>query len=398
LTFHVPLLIDSKESNMRDADTLPKAGELVPVRYRHDGWTPSRQREFLEALAETGMVAEAARRVGMSESGAYRLRLKKDGGAFDAAWRAALQFGRSRLIATAYERAVNGVVKPVFYRGEKVGEVRSYNDRLLMFAIANPAMAQNNQITPEAERAMEDWEGWLDGIEHGFDVSSIKDWPHDEEAIEVDGREYWSEGERWLTLFRHTDTGESFTDVPYWSTTSQRLRVREASDEELAKIRDAVAAIAQEAEEEEKAAEAAAVEADAAEEEALCLGVPDFSELRDFNYPPIETKSMPIGASGQGEAPPQGAEIRQAGGDPMGASMERHPARDRRPRTGGGRCDVSPDRSTNNPTAPAAAGATTLAGLSKMKNTLRLYAWIWELDRKRARQEKSALVRLGRPG
>ena len=37
----------------------------VPVRPRHDGWTPERQVAFIEALAQCGCVDEACDRVGM---------------------------------------------------------------------------------------------------------------------------------------------------------------------------------------------------------------------------------------------------------------------------------------------------------------------------------------------
>lgn len=58
----------------------------VPVRARKDGWTPVRQADFLGALAETGSVAQAARRVGLSRETAYRLRRKPGAGGFAAAW------------------------------------------------------------------------------------------------------------------------------------------------------------------------------------------------------------------------------------------------------------------------------------------------------------------------
>jgi len=45
-----------------------------PVAPRHDGWTPQRQRAFLQALVDSGSVEEAARAVGMSARRACRLR------------------------------------------------------------------------------------------------------------------------------------------------------------------------------------------------------------------------------------------------------------------------------------------------------------------------------------
>ena len=46
----------------------------APLHPRHDGWTAERQIAFIEALAETACVEEACRRVGMSDSAAYKLR------------------------------------------------------------------------------------------------------------------------------------------------------------------------------------------------------------------------------------------------------------------------------------------------------------------------------------
>ncbi len=107
----------------------------VALRARRDGWTPERQRDFIEELADCGIVREAAARVGMTEQSATRLRRRAGAGAFSLAWDAALHMGGDRLRSIAYERAVNGVVKPRFYRGRIVGEERVYNDRLLLFLL-----------------------------------------------------------------------------------------------------------------------------------------------------------------------------------------------------------------------------------------------------------------------
>lgn len=59
----------------------------VPLlRSRCDGWAPLRQARFIGYLAETGCVAEAARRVGMSRMVAYRLRRRPDAASFAHAW------------------------------------------------------------------------------------------------------------------------------------------------------------------------------------------------------------------------------------------------------------------------------------------------------------------------
>lgn len=107
----------------------------VPRKYRYDGWTPERQRAFIAALAETGSVKAAAKRINMSSEGAYFLRRQPGADSFRAAWEAALDHGVQHLLDTAIDRALEGVPVPVFYRGEQCGERRAYNDRLLMFIL-----------------------------------------------------------------------------------------------------------------------------------------------------------------------------------------------------------------------------------------------------------------------
>lgn len=61
----------------------------VPRKFRHDGWTPERQRAFIAALADTGYVSQACAIVGMTAVGAYYLRRQPGAESFAAAWRAA---------------------------------------------------------------------------------------------------------------------------------------------------------------------------------------------------------------------------------------------------------------------------------------------------------------------
>ena len=107
----------------------------VPVRHRHDGWTPERQSQFLEALAQCGCVDEACRRVGMGRSSAYELRARMDAESFRAGWSVALDHGVGRLEDAAFSRAINGVTRPVFYKGEQIGERTYYDERLAMFLL-----------------------------------------------------------------------------------------------------------------------------------------------------------------------------------------------------------------------------------------------------------------------
>ncbi len=106
---------------------------------RSNGWKPEVQREFIEALADTGSVASACKRVRRSTVGAYHLRRQPGAEEFAAAWRAAVDLGMQRVEDVAMDRALNGVEVPVYSYGELVGKRTVYNDRLLMFMLRNRA-------------------------------------------------------------------------------------------------------------------------------------------------------------------------------------------------------------------------------------------------------------------
>ncbi|HYI48755.1 MAG TPA: hypothetical protein VEX35_09860 [Allosphingosinicella sp.] len=138
----------------------------VPVRARHDGWTPKKQRLYVEGLADTGCASEAAARVGMTEQSANRLRRRPDARGFDIACEAALEFGLRGLRSAAWERAVKGVVQQIWYHGELKGERRVYSDRLLIYLLDKG----ERQLARPAERrmALDDWPAWMDQLERGF--------------------------------------------------------------------------------------------------------------------------------------------------------------------------------------------------------------------------------------
>lgn len=129
--FCVPMWFMNNESNE------PALIPFVPaeLRARHDGWTAEKQLAFIEELAETACVDAACRSVGMSSTSAYRLRRRPCGAPFREAWDAALDYALHRLEAAALSRALGGVPRPVFYKGEQVGEWREYDERLTMFLL-----------------------------------------------------------------------------------------------------------------------------------------------------------------------------------------------------------------------------------------------------------------------
>ena len=128
---------DSPEPNSEQIPFTP-----VPVARRHDGWTPERQRGFIDALAEIGCVTAAAKHVGMTPKSAYRLRNHAGATSFAAAWDKSIGQGRANADDTAIGRALHGEVIPVFYRGHQIGERRRYNDRLLITVLRRHGFAR----------------------------------------------------------------------------------------------------------------------------------------------------------------------------------------------------------------------------------------------------------------
>lgn len=125
--------------------------EPVPTRPRFDGWTPQRQADFIQALAESACVADACRAVGMSERSAYALRARADAVSFRNAWDTALDYSLRRLSDAVLSRAINGVAVPVFFRGEQVGEKRFYDERLAMFLLRRRDPARYGNWRDRAE-------------------------------------------------------------------------------------------------------------------------------------------------------------------------------------------------------------------------------------------------------
>lgn len=131
-----PAYFDDCHTAADEAASAANGGFLpVPLRYRHDGWTPDRQIAFIEALADCGCVDQAARAVGMSRVTAYALRRRADAQAFRLAWDAALDAAVAQLADSALARAIHGVPVPIYYQGELIGERRQFNDRLAMFLL-----------------------------------------------------------------------------------------------------------------------------------------------------------------------------------------------------------------------------------------------------------------------
>lgn len=120
----------------------------VPLRPRHDGWTAGRQLAFIEKLADCGSISAACKHVGMSRESVRKLRRSSCGRGFRDACDAALDCGYSDVEEAAMERSKNGVARPVFYKGEQVGEWRHYDEHLTMFLLR---FRRRHRFGPEAD-------------------------------------------------------------------------------------------------------------------------------------------------------------------------------------------------------------------------------------------------------
>ena len=100
----------------------------VPVKARRDGWTPDLQLRFIVHLARGAGVMEAARLLGRSAQGVYKLRERPGAEGFAAAWDAALRFADEVRGAPSmpgdWGSGLETLLVPRFYRGRLIGFVQ----------------------------------------------------------------------------------------------------------------------------------------------------------------------------------------------------------------------------------------------------------------------------------
>lgn len=137
---HALTVTDSEDAAAAAPVYDPAEYRWVPVRRRPrlEGWTEEKQRRFIEVLADTGLVAAAAKAVGMSRESAYRLRRAGHGAAFARAWDAARHHAGALIEDIAFERAIEGVEQEVYDRnGEVVGARLVHDNRLLKYLLSH---------------------------------------------------------------------------------------------------------------------------------------------------------------------------------------------------------------------------------------------------------------------
>jgi hypothetical protein len=180
--------------------------EPVPLRHRRDGLTPEKQREYVEALADCGVVREAAARVGISEQAIGRARRREDARDFDRACEAAQMFGARRLRSVAWERAVEGTLKGRYYHGELVGQERVYDNRLLTYLLGK--VGHLLEPSEESRAICDHWQPCMDALEQGLPVPRLvpPDPAEADRRIEEDENpQVWREDGIWWTFFPPPD-------------------------------------------------------------------------------------------------------------------------------------------------------------------------------------------------
>ena len=104
---------------------------------------PKRRANFLEAYAKLGSITAAAREANVHRTSHYNWLA-------DPAYAKEFEFANEafndKLRAEIRRRAVEGVLKPVWYKGHRVGAVREYSDTLLIFE-AKSRMPRHAELT-----------------------------------------------------------------------------------------------------------------------------------------------------------------------------------------------------------------------------------------------------------
>jgi hypothetical protein len=105
-----------------------------------------KRKVFLSVLAKTGRVSEAARAVGYTDTATLQA-FRRNDEEFAEAWNYALDAAAHVLEEEAIRRATEGVLEPVFYKGEVAGYKTNYSDTLLMFVLRGlkPGVYRENQ-------------------------------------------------------------------------------------------------------------------------------------------------------------------------------------------------------------------------------------------------------------
>lgn len=180
----------------------PPPGSPAP---RHDGWTPERERLFLTNLAETGVVADAARAAGMTRESAYARRNSAAGHAFALGWDAAILLSRHATADDVASRSRHGVIDRVYRNGELVAERHRYDNRLTMAHLTRlDRLAAEVGHRPEVHAVAAEYDLYLDQLPAGnagaerFLAARFPLRDDEDKIVPREVGEAWSHGDRTL--------------------------------------------------------------------------------------------------------------------------------------------------------------------------------------------------------
>jgi len=128
--------MNQEQASSEPFSDIPPSVDLAQPKFRHDGWSPERQKCFLEALSRTGNVKAAAAYTGLSRESAYRLKRRPDARAFGRAWDAALIHARDIFADDLLDKGLNGWTEDVWHNGEVTGSRQRWSAPLFLAALA----------------------------------------------------------------------------------------------------------------------------------------------------------------------------------------------------------------------------------------------------------------------
>lgn len=149
-------------------------------------FTDERKLVFLQEFARSGLVGASAIRSGVSDDTVRSHRDPKRNTydpEFCEAYDRAQSIFREGLVSEAYRRAVEGWLEPVYQKGECVGEVRRYSERLLEMllkrfdpAFRDKAMVDVNVgqggvlVVPSSDQSPEEWQAAFNNPKPAIDA------------------------------------------------------------------------------------------------------------------------------------------------------------------------------------------------------------------------------------
>jgi predicted DNA-binding protein YlxM (UPF0122 family) len=95
--------------------------------------TTIRRQRFLDYVRDGWSISAAAQKIAVTRQALYALKLADP--EFARQWEDAYESGTDLFEDEVKRRALDGIEKPVFYKGEVVGHIREYSDSLMAIVL-----------------------------------------------------------------------------------------------------------------------------------------------------------------------------------------------------------------------------------------------------------------------